>query len=316
MSRVHVVAAALVDASGQVLIAQRPRDKHQGGLWEFPGGKLEINEERWQGLRRELQEEIGIDITHGQPLIGVQHDYSDKSVFLDVWLVDQWQGIARGVEGQEVRWVTLDELAQYEFPAANRPIIKALRLADRYWITPEPRNIGEFLYQFECTLTANNLKLCQLRAKSIDHATFLRMANGAITIARNHHAKLLLNADVSVLRSIDADGIHLTSDRLMALNSRPLSKGKILAASVHNELQLRHACHIDADFAVIGPVLPTKSHPEALHLGWKEFQRLSRISNIPVFALGGMNINDIELARRNGGQGIAGISAFTHEVFN
>jgi 8-oxo-dGTP diphosphatase len=314
MKRVHVMAAVLADKSGKVLIAQRPRDKHQGGLWEFPGGKLEVDEERWQGLRRELQEEIGIDIIRGQPLIVVQHDYNDKSVFLDVWLIDQWQGSARGVEGQEVRWVTLDELSQYEFPAANAPIIKALHLPDRYWITSEPQNIEEFLIQFRNTLTAHHVTLCQLRAKSLDRVTFQRVADEVLIIARDHGTKLLLNADVSVLKSIDGDGIHLTSERLMALTSRPISHNKVLGASVHSETQLRHACDIDVDFVVLGPVLPTKSHPEAPHLGWEEFQRLSRISSVPVFALGGMCLRDITRVRWVGGQGIAGISAFMENV--
>lgn len=310
MKRVHVMAAVLADASGKVLIAQRPLDKHQGGLWEFPGGKLEIDEERWQGLRRELQEEIGVDILHGQPLIGVQHDYSDKSVFLDVWLVDQWQGDARGMERQAVRWVSQDELSQYQFPAANQPILKALRLPDRYWITPEPQHTENFLIQFEETLARNRLRLCQLRAKSLSPQEYQVLAASALPIARQHHTRLLLNAEPSLLDTIDADGIHLTSKRLMAYQSRPLSAAKILGASVHNETQLRHARDIDVDFVVLGPVLPTKSHPDAPCLGWEEFRRLSRISSVPIFALGGLGISDLVSAKHNGGQGIAGISAF------
>ena len=107
---VHVAAAALVDDDGRVLLARRADEAHQGGLWEFPGGKLERDESIDDGLRRELHEELGIDIVSHRPLIRVRHDYDDRSVLLDVHRVDAGRGEPHGREGQPLAWVAVDEL--------------------------------------------------------------------------------------------------------------------------------------------------------------------------------------------------------------
>ena len=131
--QILVAAAAIFNPEGQLLIAKRSDDQHQGGLWEFPGGKVEADETIENALKRELHEEIGIEVTALDPLIRVSHDYSDKSVVLDVWLVSAFKGLAHGKEGQQIKWIDPKEMGQYEFPAANTPIVLALeqRLADR-----------------------------------------------------------------------------------------------------------------------------------------------------------------------------------------
>ena len=135
--RIHVIAAVIRDAQNRALIAKRPDHVHQGGLWEFPGGKLEDREPRFEGLARELREELGIRVTDARPLLDIRHDYPDKSVRLDVWLVTGFDGEAHGAEGQPVRWVAANELDEYEFPAANGPIVRAAQLPERYLITPD-----------------------------------------------------------------------------------------------------------------------------------------------------------------------------------
>jgi 8-oxo-dGTP diphosphatase len=122
-----VVAAVILDArSRQCLLALRPKHKHQGGLWEFPGGKVEKGEAPLQALRRELQEELALDVQRAEPLLTTTHDYADKRVTLDVWLVREFAGEPRGMEGQELRWYALEELHTLALPAANYPILKAL----------------------------------------------------------------------------------------------------------------------------------------------------------------------------------------------
>ncbi|WP_455217074.1 NUDIX domain-containing protein, partial [Kaarinaea lacus] len=121
---VHVAAAAIFDEQGQVLIARRPDHVHQGGLWEFPGGKVENDEVVFDALKRELHEELGIDIVKARPLIQVVHDYVDKSVLLDVYRVDCFEGKAHGREGQPLEWVEPARLNQFSFPEANLPIIR------------------------------------------------------------------------------------------------------------------------------------------------------------------------------------------------
>lgn len=121
---VRVVAAVIENSSGEILIARRPDHLHQGGLWEFPGGKLEAREQPYAALARELAEELGICVSGAQPLLKTTHDYPDKSVELDVWRVTAFAGVAHGREGQQIAWVKRDKLACYRFPAANIPILE------------------------------------------------------------------------------------------------------------------------------------------------------------------------------------------------
>jgi len=127
MGRVHVAVGVVLNGQGRVLISKRHADSHQGGLWEFPGGKVEPGETVELALARELHEELGIDIGPVRPLMSIHHDYDDKSVHLDVWVVEEFSGRAIAREGQPLCWVALDELSGYAFPAANVPIIERLR---------------------------------------------------------------------------------------------------------------------------------------------------------------------------------------------
>ncbi len=124
--QVHVAVAVITNGSGEILIAKRPQHVHQGGLWEFPGGKVEEGENLQTALKRELYEELGVELIASQPLLEIHHDYSDKKVFLDVWRVTEFAGEAYGREQQPIRWVTVEALAEYDFPEANQPIINTL----------------------------------------------------------------------------------------------------------------------------------------------------------------------------------------------
>ncbi len=127
---VVVAAGAILSADRQqVLLAKRRADQHQGDLWEFPGGKIEPNESADLALARELQEEIGITVETSSPLVTVEHEYSDKAVRLDVFLVERFSGEPTGLEGQTVAWVPLTDLSNYQFPEANVRIVQALRQA-------------------------------------------------------------------------------------------------------------------------------------------------------------------------------------------
>jgi len=125
MPVVHVAVGVIRNSSGEILLGKRHADSHQGGLWEFPGGKVEAEESVQQALLRELREELGIEISPATPLLEVRHDYGDKQVLLDVWLVDGFSGVASGLEGQALRWVPVTALSEYAFPAANAPIVEA-----------------------------------------------------------------------------------------------------------------------------------------------------------------------------------------------
>ena len=126
MIQLEIVAGALLDAQGRVLIAQRPAGKELAGRWEFPGGKLHANEGARDGLVRELREELGVDVLDGESLLRYPHEYPDKIVWLDLWLVTSWRGEPRGLDGQALRWVSIDELSGVDLLEADRPMVEAL----------------------------------------------------------------------------------------------------------------------------------------------------------------------------------------------
>lgn len=305
----HVAAAAVLDAQGAVLVARRPARVHQGDLWEFPGGKLEPGEDSQAGLARELDEELGIRPERLRPLIRIHHDYPDKSVLLDVWRVDAFRGVPHGREGQPIRWVRPEALDPAEFPAANRPIISALQLPDRYLITPEPTgDVDAFLRRLDALMAAG-LGLVQLRAKSLDRESYRALAQRVLELARSRGASVLLNADPRWCEGLEPDGLHLTAARLRGLRDRAGLPGRWLGASCHDEAELVQARAVGVDFVVIGPVRATQTHPGASPLGWASFAALCAQASLPAYALGGVGSEDIGRAQAAGGQGIAAIRA-------
>ncbi|CAM4086788.1 8-oxo-dGTP diphosphatase MutT [Shewanella aquimarina] len=126
MKRVHVAVGIVFNEDNQILLAKRPVHLHQGGKWEFPGGKVESSETTSEALIRELKEEVAIEVTSTSPLMVISHDYPDKQVYLDIHTVNAFSGEAQGLEGQEIKWARLDELKSYDFPAANAPIVEKL----------------------------------------------------------------------------------------------------------------------------------------------------------------------------------------------
>ncbi len=126
MQTVHVAVGVILDADRNILLTRRHDHLHQGGLWEFPGGKVGVGENVSTALSRELREELDITPVNVSPLIEIHHDYGDKSVLLDVHVVWEFSGEPRGLEGQPMVWVSADELSDYKFPAANKPIVAAI----------------------------------------------------------------------------------------------------------------------------------------------------------------------------------------------
>ena len=127
MLKIYVVAAVILTKNKQILIAKRSDSKPQGGFWEFPGGKIERDETPTEGLFRELKEELAISVLEMRPFIKLEHEYPERSIILDVWIVEKFTGNARGNEGQTIAWVSIDQLNQYQFPEANRLIVDKLQ---------------------------------------------------------------------------------------------------------------------------------------------------------------------------------------------
>ena len=312
MRRIHVIAAVIRDAQGRVLIAKRPDHAHQGGLWEFPGGKLEADESRFAGLVRELQEELGIRVTEARPLLDIRHDYPDKSVRLDVWLVTGFDGEAHGAEGQPVRWVAAAELNDYAFPAANAPIVQAAQLPETYLITPDVQDEAE-LFAGLARAREAGIRLVQLRQTGLDAETYDALAGRVMAEFGDAFQWMLKGDEPPVLPGV---GWHLTSRQLREMwaakslyrdGTRHSLAGQLLAASCHDAEELAMAAELGIDFVTLSPVQATASHPDTIPLGWERAIELMDTVNMPVYLLGGMTAGELQEAFEVGAQGIAGI---------
>ena len=310
-SPIHVVAAILADARGRILLTRRGDGRDLAGLWEFPGGKLEAGETPEQALRRELREELGIDLADDAanltPLIAVPHAYPHKRIRLDVHRVARFRGRPHGCEGQALAWVAPNRLASYAMPAADRPVVAALLQPDRYLITPECEvDDAKFLSALAKALNAG-VRRVQLRTHNLSSSRLRDLALAARDLCATQGAQLLLNSGGNDAPAIAADlglGLHLTAHHLRACATRPAG---LLAASCHDADELRLAERLRCDFVVLGPLAATPTHPAAAVLGWAGFAALREQVALPIYALGGLSTVDLAMARCHGAQGIAAI---------
>lgn len=304
--RLQIAVGVMRDVpGGRVLIAKRRPGSGHAGLWEFPGGKCGPGEPLVEALRRELHEELGVDVDAAKPLLCVDHDYPGVPVRLHVWRITKWRGIARGREGQEIEWVAAETLHSRSFPEANRVIVSALTLSPLYVITPDLEQYdAEFVAQAG-SLIAAGARLIQFRSTRIGKAERDGVIGRLAGLCRSAGARLVINGSIAEVLQAGADGIHLSSSRLLQTNERPLDARYVVGASCHNRMELEHAARVGVDFAVLGPVRKTRTHPEVGPLGWRRFRSLAAAEGIPVYALGGVLPADMAMARRNGAHGLA-----------
>lgn len=322
---VQVAVGVVIDAGNRVLIALRPDSAHQGGQWEFPGGKCEPGIPKAPGvpalpsesvedaLRRELLEETGIHVLAQEPLCVIRHDYGDKRVLLDVRRVTAFEGVACGREGQQVKWAEIASLDPAWFPAANRAIVRRLQLPPTLAITGRSANEEEFRARFLRLLEVAP-GMIQLRDPDVAVSVLLERARWCLPLCRERGIRLLVNVAPALIDPELADGVHLNSRRLLAqqvpLTTAGIGSGMLVSASCHDAQQLAHAQAMAVDFALLSPVLPTASHPGMQELGWSRFQQLTADVGLPVYALGGVSPDELTVARTYGASGIAALSAY------
>jgi len=300
---VNAAVAVLRAADGKVLLAKRPEGKPWAGWWEFPGGKIEDGETAFEALQRELHEELGTEAVVAYPWITRTFDYPDKTVKLHFFTIPQWTTEPHGKEGQLLSWELPDQLTVSPMLPANEPVLHALCLPDVYAITnfTEMGHTG-FFHALKAALDMG-LKLIQVREKSLSGPDLEKFASEVIALAKPYQAKVMINADVDLAKRLGADGVHLPSHQLMTFTEKPV--GLLLAASCHTQAEMLQAQKLGADFVVLAPVLPTASHPGALVLGWQQFSALLKDSAMPVYALGGMQPQDMQTALEHGAHGIS-----------
>ena len=307
---VEVVAGVIRDPRGRILLARRTEGRDLAGLWEFPGGKVEPGESPEAALVRELREELGIESEVGAPLIAVPQRYPGKRLRLDVRAIARWRGSAKGHEGQALAWVPPHKLPEYPMPPADRPVVAALLQPDRYLVTPPPgADDAAWLDGLRRALNAGMTRVHLRGGDAIDSARWRLLAEAGAALCRAVGAQVLLNGDVTLARALGI-GVHLRAAQLPALTARPLEPGCAVAASCHDVDELRRAEALGCDFAVLGPVAPTATHPNATLLEWNGFAALREQVALPIYAIGGLSSADGAIARTHGAQGIAAIRAF------
>lgn len=304
---IAVAAGCILNAAGEVLIAQRPEGKIAAGKWEFPGGKIEAGERADQALVRELEEELGVHAREFRPLIRITHDYSDRTVMLDTWVVTAFTGEPQGREQQAFAWVRPERLFDYPLLGADGPIVAALRLPQDYVLTPD--GIEEAAL-FAGLPALPKGALLRLRQPSLSDEAYKALAARLAPACQRLGLQLVLDRDPVMAAELGAAGWHASAAALKAHATRPLPEGFWFAASVHNDAELELAHGAGADFLVAGSVHPTPSHPQGDVLGWPRFQALASKANRPVYAIGGLGPRDHQQAFAHYAQGVAGISAY------
>jgi 8-oxo-dGTP diphosphatase len=309
---VEVAAAVLIRSDGAVLLAQRPASKVYSGYWEFPGGKVEPGEPVAEALKREIREELGIEIGRAYPWITRVFTYPHATVRLHFYRVHVWRGEPRALEHQAIAWQRPDAIKLDPLLPANGPVLRSLLLPAEYAITQAgERGVEAFLSRFEARLRSG-LRLIQVREKSLGREEAGKFARRVLAIARPYGAKVLVNADTVLAREVGADGVHLTAELLRGATARP--DFPWCGASCHSREELRRAEALGVDFVVLGPVHATPSHPDAVPLGWQRFQEIAAGAAIPVYALGGIVPSDLEPAMNCGAHGIAMVRGSWGEI--
>ncbi len=309
---VHV-AVGVIMRGHQVLISWRHAGQHQGNRYEFPGGKIDQDETPEEGLIRELQEELGIEVKQAVRARQLEFAYPEKTVCLHIFKVTDFTGEPVGQEGQPVLWVDAPELHQYQFPDANAPILKMVQLPAHYVICREqlpgesaadwlvfhvqsvPQNACLYVRQPQLAAVQYMRALQQLAAQRPD----LKL------VAMSKHYTALQEELAAVY------GVHLSQHDLMQakdLQDYPAALFKF--AACHDSVSVQQANQLKLDAIVLSPLHQTATHQQVAALGWDRWQALALQSQLPVYALGGVQPEELAKVQQHGGFGVAGIRGF------
>jgi len=345
---VDVAAGLILRPDGALLLAERPGDKPWSGWWELPGGKIEPGETVLQALARELQEELGIQVTEATPWVTHIHEYPKSIVRLAFCKVTAWQGSPDGLEGQAIAWVQTNQpLTVGPVLPATEPPLRWLQLPERYLLTSigSSRDLPVFLQKLQATLSEGPT-LVQFREPEwaqTAHSDEVRAGlESVMQLCRNAGTRCLINSVHPESWWAHADGVHLRAQDALSfatgvrelppgvrpdhsaetqspgadVNSKQyalsrldahLRSHRLMGVSAHNAHDLEVARALQADFAVVGHVLDTPSHPRERALGWEGFASLVHQAGLPVYAIGGQSNATLTVARQHGAHGIAAI---------
>lgn len=313
-SIVDVAVGVLLRPDGWVLLGNRPQGKPWAGWWELPGGKLEPGETVLAALTRELHEELGIEVKAATPWVTYVHEYPTTTVRLHFCKVTAWVGQAQSLEQQELKWVDPEAALQLtDLLPATYPPLRWLQIPTRYLISSahDQDGLAAFMDRLQRGLD-QGIRLVQWREPDWqangDQAALRAAFHEVLTRCHAHRAKLMINSVHDQDLWSKADGVHFRVADAGQLQRRPDELAdKWAAVSTHDEHELALARAFGADFVVLGPVLPTQSHPGSATLGWQAFEQLNQSAGLPVFAIGGQTGQMLEQAQSRGAHGIAGM---------
>ena len=304
MSGTHfteVAAAVIEKPDGTFLLAQRPAGKPYPGYWEFPGGKIEAGEDARAALARELREELGIQVRESSPWITRVYAYTHATVRLHFFKVTAWDGEPQRLEDQDIKWQRVAAPDVSPMLPANAPVLAALALP-AIMVVSNCAELGvDAWIQKLGDLAVDQGLIVQIREKECNFQQVQHILSRALARAEPFGARIVVNSDCGTFPQ--CGGVHLTSKSLMGKAARPAAA--LVGASCHDERELDQAERIGVDYAVVGPVKATASHPGAVPLGWQRFAALALDRPMPVFAIGGLKRADLAEARRHGAHGVA-----------
>lgn len=346
-SKVLDVAVGVIIRNDQVLISWRNAAQHQGSRYEFPGGKIDAGESPEQGLRRELNEELGITVERSIRAQQLTFKYPEKTVRLHIFKVTGFSGEPVGQEGQPVLWVNKEDLPQYQFPDANAPILRMVYLPERYLIsfeliglelisqevTEQQKKAKQLLLNPDQELTEIieqwlNFHIRQVpqqawlyvrvpQASPQDYAHIIKALAAKrpdlkLMVMYRHLAYLAENIDRA---SQLINGIHLSQQDLMQCHDPlilpfGLPANLYRVAACHDQASIDKANQLKLDAILLSPLHATATHQSGTSLGWLHWQQLCSGSHLPVYALGGVQPHELGQIQNHGGFGVAGIRAF------
>ena len=309
---IDVAVGVLIREDGRFLLAQRPEGKPMPGYWEFPGGKLEAGESVFDALVREFDEELGVHITGAHPWAQRVVVYPHATVRLHFWRsfgrAGEWRGAPVSREAQAFRWEHIDRLTTDPWLQGALPVKRWMQLPDIYAIShAAAMGIDGFLSRLDQRLADGTIELLQLREPALDASSLASLFDEVRARCTAHGVRLLVNSSHPRPLWSRADGVHATAGDLMRLDARPDVEWCI--ASCHDATELARAGALRFDAAVLGPVAPTASHPGSEVLGWDRFAVIAQKTVIPVYAIGGMTVDDLACAIAAGAHGVAMIRA-------
>lgn len=311
------IAIGVLKKGNQYCLSQRKKNQSFADKWEFPGGKVEKGENANDALVREFQEELGIITTNWKPLITVPWHYETVSVCLHVFISEHSGGEPYGKEGQLVKWFSLEQLLNLDFPEANKGILTALQLHDYYLLTSKNETLSTNIKSIKAAMQKQALT-CQLCLSEeillAENKAEFQLVQLLLDEATANGSQVLISGSPAIIQQLKGvAGIHLSSTELKQMNINENNKQALLdknvgflAVSVHNQTELDLAISMAADIVLLSPIKPSTAHPQINGIGWEKFASMVCSLPIPVYALGGLCLSDLQTAKNNGARGIAG----------